>query len=117
MAIASGPTQINQTGVGADDPRAGATPLIYAAGIDGSGQVAGGPPINWPLDYNNFVAAPAGENRRSVMPSREQLDWAQKALHVVFLSLALLGLLSLLGSSSPRAIVRGAARKHAVQGS
>jgi hypothetical protein len=50
------------------------------------------------------------------MPSVTQLDWAHKALQVVFHVLALIGVIILLASTGPRAVLRGAARKHAVQG-
>ena len=67
----------------------------------------------WPPPYDSFVAEPAVE-AGGWIPSTDQLDWAHKALQVLFMSLALIGLLSLVRSSSARAVVRGAARKHAV---
>jgi hypothetical protein len=74
-------------------------------------------PVTWPPPWDNFVAAPAGEiPRRPLAPSAGQLDYAHKLLQVVFLGLALIGVTMLLGSQGPSVVLRGAARKHAVQG-
>lgn len=119
MALGTGPAQYGGIagGIGADDPAAGANPVIFAGGIQGDASMPRAAPIDWPLDYNNLVAAPAGEvPRRPMFPSTAQLDRAHKALQVLFMGLALIGLVLLVGSAGPRAVVRGAARKHAVQG-
>jgi hypothetical protein len=61
-----------------------------------------------------FVAAPAGELPAGPRPTKAQLDYAHRALQVLFMGLAVLGLFVILGASGPRALVRGAAKKHAV---
>lgn len=74
-----------------------------------------GAPI-WPPPYDNFVASPAGEiPRRPVSPSAAQLDYAYTLLRVVFLALAMIGLIGILGAGGPRAVVREAGRRHTVQ--
>jgi hypothetical protein len=72
--------------------------------------------IGWPPPFQGMVAAPAGEPASSGwrLPTTGQLDWGLKALQVTFLGLALLGLLVILGVSGPRAVLKGAAKKHAV---
>lgn len=75
--------------------------------------------VDWPPPYDNEVADPAGEpplNPAStwIAQTKPALDWSHKALQVLFMGLALIGLVLLLGSSGPRAVLRGAARKHAV---
>jgi hypothetical protein len=77
----------------------------------------------WPPPWDNMVQAPAGEVPLPVgraawapyVPSKDSLEWAQKGLQVIFLGLALCGLVLLFGSQGTRAVLRGAARKHAVQ--
>lgn len=71
---------------------------------------------SWPPAYDNAVAAPAGEPATaSWTPSQSQLDWTHRALQVTFMGLALIGLLILFTTIGPSAVLRGAARKHAVQ--
>lgn len=73
--------------------------------------------LDWPPPYDNGIAAPAGEPATSGWaPSQAQLDWAHRALQVLFMGLALIGLIILFTTIGPAAVVRGAARKHAVQG-
>lgn len=69
----------------------------------------------WPPPYDNEIAAPAGEPATSRWaPSKDQLEYAHKGLQVVFMGLALIGVIVIFRSSGARAVVRGAARKHAV---
>lgn len=51
------------------------------------------------------------------MPSTDQLEHAHKALQVLFMGLALIGLLVILPTIGFGGIARGAARKHALGGS
>ena len=74
---------------------------------------------DWPPPYENEVAAPAGEQPLNpastwISNTKPVLDWSHKALQVLFMGLALIGLVLLLGSNGPRSVLRGAAKKHAV---
>lgn len=69
---------------------------------------------SWPPPYEGMVAAPAGEPASMSWPSLGTLERAHKSLQVLFLGLALVGLLLLVSSTGTRAVLRGAARKHAV---
>lgn len=71
--------------------------------------------MDWPPAFDSMIAAPAGEPATSSwVPSTGQLEWTHKALQVTFMGLGLLGLFVILGAVGPKALLRGAAKKHAV---
>lgn len=69
---------------------------------------------SWPPPYEGMVAAPAGEPASFAWPSANTLDRAHKSLQVLFMGLALLGLILILSNSGLRTVLRGAAKKHAI---
>lgn len=69
---------------------------------------------DWPPPYEGLVAAPAGEPATVRWPSLPTLERAHKSLQVLFLGLALVGLVLLVSNTGARAVLKGAAKKHAV---
>jgi hypothetical protein len=77
-------------------PERGGTARGFAAGATG-----------WPPPYEGMVMAAAGEPASAGWaPSQSQLDYAHKGLQVVFLTLALVGLLVLLREGSLKSVLR-----------
>lgn len=69
---------------------------------------------NWPPPYEGMVAAPAGEPATFQWPSLGTLERAHKSLQVLFMGLALVGLVLLVSNTGVRGVLKGAAKKHAV---